>query len=79
MKNIFFLACLVSLTAACGKKEEEKFQYSFTENGCETKEHKADTKDKYCAMLRDDALNNYCASRLRKEAYEKNGCGTWPF
>lgn len=59
--------------SACQKKNE-KFSYDLTENGCPTGNHEFNNKAEYCAALRDDRANNYCALNLRRERY-KAECG----
>ncbi len=52
------------LSSGCGKNE--KMSYDLTENGCATGKHEFDSKDAYCAGLKDEALNQGCASDLRQ-------------
>lgn len=74
MRTIFFATLLsTALLAGCGHHEDLK--YDFTENGCDTGEHKADSKDQYCSMLKDDSLNNGCAADLRAQEVSSQSCG----
>ena len=73
--KILLLAALALTFTACGKKEE--FKYQLVQNQCDTGEHKADSKEQMCSMLKDAGLNNFCAYDLRKQKYEGDGCGTW--
>lgn len=75
MKTLVVVSLSVCLLASCGKKE--KFSYDFTENECKTGEHKADSKDDHCSNLKNNSLNNGCAEKLRKDEYERQGCGSW--
>jgi hypothetical protein len=75
MKKFAFIALATLTLAACGKKEE--FKYNLTENDCSTGEKTAETKEKMCSMLQDSAANNGCAYSLRKQKFEQDGCGTW--
>jgi hypothetical protein len=75
MKIIFGLALSSLALAGCGKKEE--YKYELVENQCSTGEKQADSKEKMCSQLKDDAANNGCAYRLRKEKFEQNSCGSW--
>lgn len=83
MKKIIFISLgLAALSFySCGKQEDEKksesFKYNLTYNGCSTGDKEASSKDAMCALLKDDAANNFCAANLRKEKYEADGCGTW--
>ena len=65
----------VLLFSSCGKKEDFKYQYSV--NGCDTGEHEAESKEEFCALIKNDAANNYCAYSVRKENFQSNSCGTW--
>lgn len=73
-----FLFLFVVL-AGCGKEEEvsSTFQYQYTLNGCDTGQHKAESKEEHCQQLKNHSLNKFCASSLRKEAFESKGCGQW--
>ena len=77
MKKLLLIVFGLSLFAllSCGKKDD--YKYSLTENGCETGEHEADSKDEMCTQLKNNDLNKSCASNLRKEKYEADGCGKW--
>ena len=70
--RISFLALACAL-CACGS--DYKYQYSF--NGCDTGEHKADSKEEHCQNLKNESLNKGCAQSIRKEEYIKQGCGAW--
>ena len=68
------------LLAACGNKEDEEkknasYKYSYEYNGCKTEEHSFEGKDAYCAGLKNDELNHFCAWELRKQTYEQE-CGS---
>lgn len=73
----FFGIALFTLVvlSACGKKEDFKYQY--TVNGCDTGEHKAESKEEFCSLLKNDEINNYCAYNVRKENFQTQGCGNW--
>jgi hypothetical protein len=74
MRTVLFAALLSSaLLVGCGHKDELK--YDFSENSCDTGEHKADSKDQYCTMLKDDGLNNGCAADLRAQEASSQSCG----
>lgn len=81
MQKILLTALFFSALAltACGSKDEDSentnYKYSYEYNGCKTEEHTFDGKDAYCAGLKNDELNHYCAYDMRKEAYEK-ACGS---
>jgi hypothetical protein len=75
MKKLFALTTAIFLLASCGKKEE--YKYNLTENGCNTGEKTAESKDQMCSLLKDNSANNGCAANLRKNKYEQDGCGTW--
>ncbi|MCO5143018.1 MAG: hypothetical protein M9962_08015 [Oligoflexia bacterium] len=75
MKSFFILGTFILVLFSCGKKEE--FKYQFEENGCNTGEQNADSKDAMCANLKDNAKNNFCALNLRKQEYTTKGCGSW--
>jgi len=75
MKKLALIALATLALAACGKKEE--FKYNLTENDCSTGEKTAESKDQMCSMLKDSAANNGCAYSLRKQKFEQDGCGTW--
>ncbi len=77
MKKLILL-CLAAAAisfVSCGKKED--FKYQLSQNGCDTGEHSAESKDEMCGQLKNSDLNNGCASQLRKEKYEGDGCGSW--
>ena len=77
MKKLILCIALAALAlVGCSKKDEE-FKYSLTENQCETGEHKADSKSVMCAQLKNDEVNHGCATHLRKEKFEGDGCGSW--
>jgi hypothetical protein len=73
MWKLAVCAVLALGLGACQKKNE-KFSYELTENGCPTGAHEYSSKSEYCAALRDDRTNNYCARSLREERY-KADCG----
>lgn len=80
MKALYFMILAgLPLLVSCGKEEEtvSTFQYQYTLNGCDTGQHKADSKEQHCQQLKDDSLNRFCAASLRKEAFESKGCGNW--
>lgn len=81
---------VISFLAACSGgggssgNSEGSFSdsYNFTFNGCPTGKHtftansKGDLLEKVCSALVDDKLNNFCASGLRKEKFDKDCKGT---
>ena len=71
-----------ALLTACGddggksfnvEKNDEKYRYSFDENGCKTGDHSFKSKSAYCDGLKDEGLNNGCAYRTRMATYQ-NEC-----
>ncbi len=83
--SLFFSACGVSLVVAGTKlvdtteeNKAESYSYCHDFNGCKTGEKKFSSKDVFCAGLRDDAANNYCARELRYEQFKQECPGkTW--
>ena len=62
--------------------KSESVNYSYEENGCNTGEHKFDSKDAYCKGLQSASLNTdqygrVCAYNLRKTSYERDCGGTF--
>ena len=69
--GLFFSGLITLGLSACGGKSEN-MSYEYTVNGCETGKHEFDSKEAYCAALKDDALNHGCASSLRQETFTNN-------
>jgi hypothetical protein len=42
--------------------------------GCTTGKKSATSLDTYCALLRDEAANNYCGQTERRESFQRAGC-----
>ena len=83
--SLFLSACGVSLDVAGTKlvdtteqNKVESYSYSHEFNGCKTGEKTFSSKDAFCAALRDDAANNYCAREMRYEQFKQECPGkTW--
>jgi len=77
MKSSLLLAISLGLIlSACGSGSErsESYSYSYDIDGCKTGEHKLNSKEALCQALKDERLNNGCASLDRKAAFEGAGC-----
>ena len=74
MTKLTLLTVLAAISVVACQKKSEKFSYELTENGCPTGSHEYTNKSDYCAALRDDRANNFCALTLRRERY-KADCG----
>jgi hypothetical protein len=59
---------LVLAASACG--DSKKFTYDYNVNGCKTGEQTFDSKEAYCAGLKNDALNNGCAASMRQQTFQ---------
>ncbi len=75
------LAVLASISlGACGSSSSDTntstlsqtLSYDMTVNGCATGKQTFSDKAGYCAGLKDDARNNFCAKGLREEVYAEN-------
>lgn len=55
-------------------KKSESWKYRFQFNGCDTGSHTFNSKQEMCEGLKDDALNNHCASTLREDYFNQNSC-----
>lgn len=75
MKTFVITAALALTLAACGKKEE--YKYELSENGCSTGKQELESKADMCTRLKDNGANNGCAYTLRKQKFEQDGCGNW--
>jgi len=53
----------------CGAPAEV-FSYDFTVNGCKTGKHEFDTLKAYCDALKDDDLNQGCATSFREIEFD---------
>lgn len=71
------LVLSVFLFAACGSSKDSSYSYELEQNGCKTGSQSFDSKDAYCAGLKDDRLNKNCAYSLRKSEFEQNCSGTF--
>ena len=73
-----FIACGAGENPADGEKTQKSvkktFSYSFSYNGCETGKHTFKSEGAYCKGLLDEALNRYCAAKMRRDRY-KSECG----
>lgn len=56
-----------------------KLTYNFSDNGCQTGEHTFFSEQQMCDGLKNEVLNNYCASRLRQVKFQADcqGRGSW--
>jgi hypothetical protein len=52
----------------------EQYSYEFRGSSCTTNVHKFETFDKACEGLKDDTLNNDCASNKREELFISSSC-----
>jgi hypothetical protein len=75
MKAMMILSLALALGACNVKKEDKNLSYELSENGCETKRHEFSSQQEYCDGLKNDALNNYCASNLRYNEFKQNCAG----
>lgn len=68
-----FTACQVD-----ANKTESKttLTYRLSQNGCDTGKKTFNDLGSYCASLQDDAANNFCATELRAQLFDKNCQGT---
>jgi hypothetical protein len=88
MKAVLVLASALALSACYlevaghkvlgGDNKSTSINYELTENGCATGKHEFSSHDDYCAGLKNDSLNNFCAIGMRYEKF-KQDCGdkTW--
>lgn len=87
---IGFTISLGLLTSSCtppkvidgllqAQSDQSKLTYSLSENGCQTGEHTFYSEQQMCDGLKNDALNNYCALRLRQLKFQADcqGRGSW--
>jgi hypothetical protein len=87
--NGFVLLALGCLLVACGvdsscdiksgctveaKNENKELTYQLVENGCDTGKVKYNDDGDYCAALKSDSRNNYCARSMRRQAFESRKC-----
>jgi len=58
--------------------QSQNYTYNLSENGCSTGEHTFSSNESMCDGLRDDSLNNYCATNLRYLKFQSDCPGrTW--
>lgn len=62
------------LVEAGSNNETQKLSYQINVNGCDTGKHTFSSEAEYCAGLRNDELNNFCATSVRRERYNANNC-----
>lgn len=67
-------ALLTILSFSACQKKSEKFSYDMTQNGCATGQHEFSNKADYCASLKDDRANGFCALSMRRDRYHAE-CG----
>ncbi len=79
MNKLIWLA-LVLLVCACGQENKtERYSYNINENGCATGKHEFNSHNDYCAALKSDEVNNFCAWSSRKGYYERDCGSDWAF
>ena len=61
----------ISILTGC-TAEDKSYTYQYSENGCDTGSHNFDSKADYCAALKNESLNNGCASDLRESAHQQD-------
>lgn len=89
MKKFGFIALLLSaaLLQSCSvdlgntlrvNAESNNYSYSLSENGCSTGEHSFSSQDAMCDGLKNETLNNNCATNLRYLKFQNSCPGrTW--
>ncbi|HEY8271770.1 MAG TPA: hypothetical protein VIG33_12840 [Pseudobdellovibrionaceae bacterium] len=76
--KLVIICCIISLAfAACKsakeiKTEEKTFSYQFTVNGCATGQKTFSDLAAYCAALKNNAENKYCAENERLQLYSRD-------
>lgn len=71
------LVVLTVVVFGCGKHgsdnastaQTDLYQYQYETNGCSTGPQRYRSREAYCEALRNDAVNNYCSSQERYEAF----------
>ncbi len=75
VRYVVLTAVFTAFLAGCPEtKKQEEHKYSLTQNGCATGEHSFDSTAGMCAGLKNDDLNHGCATGLRADMFQSNGC-----
>ena len=72
MKSFMIIFSLLAMCACAVNKEDKKLSYDFTENGCKTNAHEFSSQQEYCDALKNDDLNNHCASSMRYDQFKQS-------
>ncbi|MBC7465318.1 MAG: hypothetical protein H7256_04945 [Bdellovibrio sp.] len=60
------------------KAQSSSYSYTLSENNCSTGQHDFSSQEAMCDGLKNDSLNNYCASQLRHAKFQSDCPGrTW--